>query len=111
MGLSGIGKRQRGNIRRIRKFEFEKLIEVKLFSALSRREQKLINESLHKAVAGFHDPTLGWTEGGDLDEIEQLIEQGANLNYLDENGNNAYHEACNKGQLDSEFIHLFISLK
>ena len=105
MGLSGIGKRQRENIRRIRKFEFEKLIEVKLFSALSRREQKLINESLHKAVAGFHDPTLGWTEGGDLDEIEQLIEQGANLNYLDENGNNAYHEACNKGQLDSKFIY------
>ena len=54
-------------------------------------------------MAGFHDPTCGWTEGGDLDEIEQLIEQGGNLNYLDENGNNAYHEACNKGQLDSEW--------
>ena len=73
-----------------------------IFSQLSRGEQKELNESLHKSVAGFHDATLGWTEGGDLDEIEQLIEQGANLNYLDENGNNAYHEACNKGQLDSE---------
>ena len=106
MGLSGIGKRQRGNIRRIRKFNLIIIVSI-VFSALSRREQKLINESLHKAVAGFHDPTLGWTEGGDLDEIEQLIEQGANLNYLDENGNNAYHEACNKGQLDSKFINLF----
>ena len=39
-----------------------------------------------------------------MDEIEQLIENGGNLNYMDENGNNAYHEACNKGQLDSKDI-------
>ena len=64
----------------------------------------MLNQALHKAVAGHHNETLGWTEGGDLDEIEQLIENGGNLNYLDENGNNAYHEACNKGQLDSKII-------
>ena len=72
------------------------------FSELSRTEQKKLNEALLKAVAGYHSETLGWTEGGDLDEIEQLIEQGASLDYVDENGNNAYHEACNKGQLESE---------
>ena len=68
---------------------------------LSRTEQKKLNEALLKAVAGYHSETLGWTEGGDLDEIEQLIEQGASLDYVDENGNNAYHEACNKGQLET----------
>ena len=63
-------------------------------------------------MAGYHSETLGWTEGGDLDEIEQLIEQGASLDYVDENGNNAYHEACNKGQLESElsFYKLFFTV-
>merc|ERR1712106_851574 len=45
--------------------------------------------------------TNSFDEALGLPTVESARIQGANLNYLDENGNNAYHEACNKGQLDT----------
>ena len=34
--------------------------------------------------------------------IEDLIQEGAKLDYYNKAGNNAFHEACGKGQLKSK---------
>jgi len=61
--------------------------------------QNQLNKALFEAVAGSHDNWLEWTEGGDQELIEELIADGAKLNYYSKAGNNAFHEACSKGQL------------
>lgn len=62
---------------------------------------KQLNKALFESVAGSHDNWLEWTEGGDQDLIEELIADGATLNYYSDTGNNAFHEACSKGQLQT----------
>ena len=61
-----------------------------------------LGKALFEAVAGSHDNWLEWTEGGDQELIEELIADGATLNYYSKAGNNAFHEACGKGQLQSK---------
>ena len=76
--------------------------------ALGWSARRLVSRSLDKAlfeaVAGSHDNWLEWTEGGDQELIEELIADGAKLNYYSKAGNNAFHEACSKGQLTSKSI-------
>ena len=62
------------------------------------------HKALFEAVSGSHDNWLEWTEGGDQELIVELIEDGAKLDYYNKAGNNAFHEACSKGQLQSKFI-------
>ena len=63
-----------------------------------------LDKALFEAVSGSHDNWLEWTEGGDQELIEELISDGAKLNYYSKAGNNAFHEACSKGQLKSKSI-------
>jgi len=69
-----------------------------------RPVSRSLDKALFEAVAGSHDNWLEWTEGGDQELIEELIADGAKLNYYSKAGNNAFHEACSKGQLTSKSI-------
>ena len=66
--------------------------------------KQIPHKALFEAVSGSHDNWLEWTEGGDQELIEELIADGAKLNYYSKAGNNAFHEACSKGQLKSKSI-------
>ena len=50
-------------------------------------------------VEGVHSDTLEWYQGGNPEEIEDLINDGANLNFYNKLGNNAFQEACARGQI------------
>ena len=42
---------------------------------------------------------VGVADGGNPEEIEDLINDGANLNFYNKLGNNAFQEACARGQI------------